>query len=1520
MAADDVLLGFVADTKAALEQVLAMVRGMTAGLLSLGEQHPEVVINISNAAESLRTLLADLEVVRRGELDLAGQPLTISTEQVQERLDAVLGMLRGLNEEWLRLPDVAATASAGVAGAADSIAEAERAAAESAASLRAELAATAREATAAGEVEGESQGPLIEAAKAARGALSELYRSVTSGARSVVEEFALADRAIGAFEARLREASEAGATIGGSLPAELSRLQAGLLAVATEASRAGVAIEAEAEKERSAAAQIAEANRIVSLSIQEVLERSRLLESEGGRGWDTLRGPVDRARAAVQELVAVIDEARAAGSPIPPGADEQLSLFQARLERAELAALAAAEGVAGLRAAVRAEAEEERAAAAEVAEAQRASAAEVAGAQRIAALSIQEATSQTRLFRAEGGRDWPAVASAVSSARAAVDAYAAAVAHARAQGTPLAAGTEEQLALLQSRLANATVAAEKARDAIRNVGNEGERASSGGLSLLSRAFNRIAFSIELMLAYQAARKIKELGEAFVAAAERGQRLAIGLEAAAGGARQAAEAEAFLRAEALRLGFVVNEVEESYRKLTAAEHGANIPLAEQQALFSRTAEVMAELRAPQQQTNQLLQTFAEIIDRGAASTAQLRRRLSDELPTGLANLRAVTGLTEAELDKMTKGGQLGAQVLLSLITRVSEEMAGGFRGAIDSAAAADARLHDQMQASAAVAGEQYLPALANLREEFRLLLEGSTATAKSAGESLANLARGIEFIVQRQRMASAQMVLDRARMTGDVAAIAAAETQLKAASVTASDAAAEHAASLHLEALALSTSLPGLIERGEALQRVGRVSAETAREYVSQLDTQLNKAKSYDSFDRAFIQGQLDRLLQLRDAFSPLTVDMGAAFEQQLIAVRHFAAGFEDELHRTGQVTKDVADAIVKQVKAAATAFDLLPEATRKARAQEGLELAALLREFQQFTTGYEKEGEKQLKSAQHVADEEAKIQHRREQDLEKSIRRLAEMGSKPIDQGASADLKGAQGDLAKNQAELAALRAKPTSSAEDLARMDELQSKVFEQTAAVKKLQQQQRDQVSSGEAGNKALALSYEAVYGKVRDLITEDDKFKAELSGLGPDAQAAFQHVTQGLLDAAKAGTVTEADFRKWGGDVADIFTQAGVATQDFRQRLEANLNPLRTVAQMMDSLRNEAGQIAPGLTAAAGAMGQTGAAAGAATATLRPLTAAMKEQADQAAAVAAADRGAGLASADLAGKSPATVAAFEAEARAQRDLAAASSQTASASISLTRSSGEATSSLLAGGEAVRGDTDKQHENKDARIAVTDAMVAAEAQQGKSTEGTKLEVEQTEKGIAVITQVTTKRRDDTVAVRDATDKGKLLVTQVRDEQTATAALASDLPRLVSGHQQAGDAAEKAAGSEQKGAAALGQVASSATAAAPALDKVATSMEKIAKADPGVKLQAAADASQQLIDKGQPLAVELDKEEYYFDQLDAMVKRLGGDLRNLATDWDTVTRSMAAWRAEAILDIDICKQLTTCLQDQAAA
>jgi len=1317
--ADDVLLGFVAETKTALEQVLAMVRGMSAGLISLGDQHPEVVINIANAAESLRTLQADIEAVRRGELDLSGQPLTINTEQVAERLDAVLGMLRGLNEEFLRLPDVAAEASAGVTGAADRMAESERLATEGAATLRSELAGVAREAQLAGEKEEAASRPLVDGARQAQAALSELYRTLSRGAMSVGPEFEQADRAIGRFAELLAKAKSEGSPIPPQLPGQLAKLQGDLLAVANDAQKAGVSLK-----------------------------------------------------------------------------------------------------------------------------------------------------------------------------KAGEDAHA--------------------------------------------VGAAGEKASSGGMSLLSRAFNRIAFSIELMLVYQAARKIYEIGEAAAAAAEKGQALKIALESAAGGAREGAEAEAYLRGEAKLLGFDVNAVAESYEKYAATARGANVALDEQRAISSRLMETVASLRLGTGETNKVLQLFSEIIDRGAVSTAQLRRRLSDELPGAMASLRAATGLTETELDKMTKGGQVAASALLPLITRLAEEVGGGYHDALVSAGAEQGRLRSEWELATAQVGERYLPALANAIAELRTFVEENKSAREVVGGALGDLAKGVEGITHWYREWSAEsevvtlrhrILRDEARGTTKALAdakVAATELEeadrrLAAATLSASDRAAQHEAELHLEALAASALIPQLTLQIEALEKSGRFTREEATAAVAAADQKILAARNFSEADRLMLKDFLDGLQRASDGLRRFTVDFTKQLGEQIDATRRYARDFQDELQRTGTVSKDAADRIVKEVTAEAKSFNQLPEAQRKAHAEWGTELAAMLREFQSFTTAYEKENAKQVKSAQHTAAEEAKVMHERETEMEKSIRKIAELGSKPIDRGAGADVKGAQDQLAKDKAELAQLSSKATQSGAELARMDELQQAINKGGEAVKRLQQQQRDQVTSGEAGNKALALSYESVYGKVRDLITEDDKFKAELAGLGPEAQSAFQHVTQGLLDAAQAGTVTEADFRKWGSDVAGIFVQAGVATQDFKQRLEANLSPLRTVAQMMDSLRGTAGQIAPAMTGAASATSQVAAAASPAAAASRTLSLAMKEQADEAAAVAAAERGAGLASADLAGKSPAVVAAFQAAAAAARAQASGADAAGAASISVSNKEGELIEKTHEAGDAWHTTTERVHEGTDGLIQIGDAMVKAEGEQAAYSEGLKVVEGHLADGTAKSVIFGTKLRDTTTATKDATDKSALLATGLKNEGTAVEQLNEKLPQLVSAHQQAGAAAERSAGSEQRGATAMGQLAGAATAAAPPVESLAASMQRIADANPGSALAAAAAAARDLLTSSQPLSAELDKETFYVDHLDSILRRVVGAYAAVTVARDADRASMEAWRAEARLDEEECRLLATCLASVAA-
>jgi tape measure domain-containing protein len=1305
--ADDILLGFVADTKAALEQVLAFVRDSTRGLIQLGDTRPDIIINIANAAESLRTLQADIEAVRRGERDLSGQPLTINTEQAAERLDAVLGMLRGLNEEFLRLPDVAATASAGVAGAADRIAEAERAAMEGVAGLRSELAATAREATAAGEVEAESQAPLIEAARAARTALSELYRSVANGARSVVEEFSAADRAIGVFEERLRAASTAGTAIGASLPAELTRLQSGLLAVATDAEKAGVAIRGVAVAER---------------------------------------------------------EAGAAGA---------------------------------------------------------------------------------------------------------------------------AAGAE-----------------------------------SGGLGLLSRAFTRIAFSIELMLAYMAVRKIRDFTEEMATAAEQGQKLAIAIGAASGSAQAGAEAEAFLRAEALRLGLNVNALSAEFVRLTTVSRQSNVPLADTHELFSRTAEVGRSLRLSTEQINEVLKTFSTVIDRGSVNAMEMRRRLA-ELPGVMGALRGATQLTEAELAQMAKGGQLAASVLLPMITRLAEEVGGTYRSSLESANAESERLKATLQEDAAAIGAEFLPALAQATADLRIFVESNRDAVDSIGRILS---ASISVLDDLGRAASRweryeALVIERLKvihgLSGDVAN---AERLLAEASLSAADRARQHEEQLRAEATALAGVLPLLEQQIEAVTKSGKVTREQAVEIVKAYDSAALKTREFNEEDRKAAQERLDRMRESVDGLRRYTIDFTALLGQQIEAVRRYARDFEEELHRTGTVSKEAADKIVKDVQAQVKAIEQLPVAERAAFAEREAALKSLLLEFQSFTTAYEKLGDRQVKAAQHVTEEEAKQEHAREKNLEESLRRIASLIEKPIGKAETGDLAGAQKSLAQQQAELGALKAKPANTADDLNKMQELQLSIDHQTEAVKKLKQAQADQGSAALESASAQVIAQGKVHQAIANLITEDDKFAASFNRLGSDGQAAIQRILTGLDQADKAGTVTGDDVTTAVRRMADVFVQGGVAAADFATRLRADIDPTRTLAQMFDSIKGSGTAGAQALSQVGAAAGQAGASAGAAAAGVRALTAAETEQKQIADVVAFAQRTAGRASLDLAGYGPAVVAAFQAEAAAQRAATQATDAGKAGSIEASNAKGVLIAKSHEAGEAWKEETNNLRENAEALRVATDANVHA---QGVGEQGTV----QLDKEVVVLSDGslkwryrTTQVKDATVATKDATDKGTQLVTGLKNEGTAVEQLNEKLPQLVSAHQQAGAAAEKSAGSEQRGASAMGQMAGAATAAAPAVAGLAGSLEKIAQANPGAALEAAASASKDLLATAGPLSAELGKEESYVDRLDAILRRLAGAYGVVTAARDADRASMAAWLTEAQLVQAECIALTQCLESQAAA
>lgn len=1423
----DILLGFAADAREALEDVLSFVRQSSAALISLGETHPEVVLDISHAAESLRDLERQIRAVIAGEVDASGRPLTIDTAQAQDRLDSVLGLMRGLNEEFLRLPDASGAAAGAVASDAERMAEAERIAAEEAARLRAALASVAREAEEVGGAGAAAlEGPLAAAAAEARTQISRLVTELIGASRATPE----------------------------------------------------------------------------------------------------LAEQIARAEAAVRGFGAAIDAAREAGSPVPPSAESQLLAFQSNLRQA-----------------------------------------------------------------AEGAR---ALAGAAP---------------------PAAAGTRE-------------------------IGKS-VAGTSSAFDRFGHLISRVAFGLEYFTAQNVARHLLEWAGAAEQAAEKGQKLSIALGSAAGSAKAGAEAEAFLRAEAHRLGFDVNAVASEYARLTTVSRSSNLALDDQRSIFSRTAEVVASLRLGTQETNTVLKTFSGIIDRGSINAQELRRRIS-ELPGGLGALRAAASLTETELTKMAKGGTLAASVLLPMITRLAEEVGGGYRDALASAGAEQDRLTSTLEEDAAAIGQQFLPALAEATADFRNWIETNREAIQSAGLLTSALVDMVDFFgthygrmiaweeklgaqINRTLEAVASRIHDSGQLAAADEELAAAEGHLAEASLTAADRAAQHEVELHREATAMRSMIPDLEAAIAATLSLGKVKASEAREEVHAIDSILLKAREYSEADRAAMQSQLDSLQERRTALARYTVDFTKQLDEQIQATRRYAGDFETELRETGTVSHDAADRIIKEVNAEIKAIQQLPVAERAAFGERLAALQALLAEFNRFTTAYEKLGERQEKSAEHVAETEAKQLHEREKNLESSIRRMTELASRKIDAGGGADLKGAQSDLAKQQQELQALRDKPSLSAEDENRMSELQVSVGHAADAVKHLQQVQTDQATSGAAGAKALVGVYDELHAHIQSLLTEDDKFAADFSRLGPEGQEAFRQITQGLLDSAKAGTASEESIRRWGTDVAGIFQNAGVVATDFTKRLEASLNPARTVGQMLDSiaqsgqrgtaafgdmtlaekrlaegqekLATTGSQVAAGSHAAAAGLDQQARAvtgvttgeqqlareSGAVDAALkRELTTAtalsgrvedlsskllqggivaaregerLRElgESSRSAEVPLADlahhmqlfgeigaktagdlpplaegvhvlgsRSAettaelaklGLASADLAGKSPAEVAAWEAQQRALRQVATAADQATAGEIKVSRAGEEGITKAHAEGEAWDLTSGALRRNADARVTVTDSMVKAVAASNTLTETTKTSVAMDEKDHLVVSNLTEKRRDDTTATKEQTDKSGQLNAALRTEGDSAKSVGDQMAGLVTAHDKSAAAAAKAGAAEQQSAAGAISAGAAAGAAAPLVQKLANALTEIASDDVSSELTGIATGEGAVAAAAAPLVgvlaavnAQLTRMLALLPQVESAADACAGAVRNLTAAEQTA--------------LPACQALTACLGSQAAA
>lgn len=162
---------------------------------------------------------------------------------------------------------------------------------------------------------------------------------------------------------------------------------------------------------------------------------------------------------------------------------------------------------------------------------------------------------------------------------------------------------------------------------------------------LAAAWTAGSFSIGIL--------ISQLHAAGMAA----EKLRNGFEVATGGITSGANAMAFVRGEAERLGLDLQSTSQAYLKLAASSKGTALEGQKTELVFSAIAGAGRSLGLSVDEVDGALLAISQMMNKGVVSAEELRGQLGERLPGAFQVAARAMGVSTSELGKMLEQGQV-----------------------------------------------------------------------------------------------------------------------------------------------------------------------------------------------------------------------------------------------------------------------------------------------------------------------------------------------------------------------------------------------------------------------------------------------------------------------------------------------------------------------------------------------------------------------------------------------------------------------------------------------------------------------------------------------------------------------------------------------------------------------------------------------------------------------------------------------------------------------------------------------
>jgi tape measure domain-containing protein len=215
-----------------------------------------------------------------------------------------------------------------------------------------------------------------------------------------------------------------------------------------------------------------------------------------------------------------------------------------------------------------------------------------------------------------------------------------------------------------------------------------------------------------------------------------------------GQQGAGQALGFLKATSDQLGLSFRDLVGAYGRFTAAATAANVPIGQQQELFTAVSRAGMALGLTSDEVNGAFLALQQIASKGVVSMEELRQQLGERLPIALSATAKGLGLSQRELIKLVETGQLSADRFFPAFTKGLNELTAGAE-AMPTAAQNLQRFQNAWQELQVSFGQNLLPTItAGVNQltlaikELKLQQEGFSLNLSGPGNGLSNQNAGL----------------------------------------------------------------------------------------------------------------------------------------------------------------------------------------------------------------------------------------------------------------------------------------------------------------------------------------------------------------------------------------------------------------------------------------------------------------------------------------------------------------------------------------------------------------------------------------------------------------------------------------------------------------------------------------------------------------------------------------------------------------------------------------------------------